>query len=74
METTRQILISCTAYQKVQSLVPFYLKMYMLPLGNILKSHNVDYHMYADDTQLYTFAHPDNLSSLLDSIGNSKLL
>ena len=42
----------------------------MLPLGNILKSHNVDYHMYAQVTQLYTSAHPDNLSSLLLKIQN----
>ena len=44
--------------------------MYMLPLGKILKSHNVDYHVYADDTHLYTSAHPDNLSSLLLIIQN----
>ena len=42
----------------------------MLPIGNILKSHNADYHMYADDTQLYTTAHPGNLSSLLLKIQN----
>ena len=42
----------------------------MLPLSNILKSHNVHYHMYADDTQLYTSTHPDNLSSLLLKIQN----
>ena len=42
----------------------------MLSVGNILKSHNVNYHMYAGDTQLYTSAHPDNLSSLLLKIQN----
>ena len=44
---------------------PVLFTMYMLPLGNILKSHNADYHMHADDTQLYTSAQPDKLSSLL---------
>ena len=26
---------------------------YLIPLGNILKYHNVQYHMYANDTQVY---------------------
>ena len=44
--------------------------MYVLPLGNILKSHNIDYHMFADNTQLYTSALPHNLSSLLLKLQN----
>ena len=38
-------------------LVPLEFCNYLIPLGNILKYHNVQYHnyviMYADDTQVY---------------------
>ena len=27
--------------------------MYMYPIGSILRLHGIDYHIYADDTQLY---------------------
>ena len=27
--------------------------MYMYPIGSILRHHGINYHIYADDTQLY---------------------
>ena len=42
--------------------------MYTTPLGNIIKKHNLNYHMYADDTQLYLAIEPSNVTDIVFSL------
>ena len=44
---------------------PLLFKIYMLPLAQIMEHHNISYHTYADDTQLYITVSPDDYSPLL---------
>ena len=40
----------------------------MYPIGSILRHHGIDYHVYADDTQLYITFDLSDLTIALDKI------
>ena len=42
--------------------------MYTHPLGQIIRTHNLSFHMYADDTQIYGSALPNDFSILIDCV------
>lgn len=44
---------------------PVLYTMYTMPVGSIIRSHGLSYHIYADDTQIYHSAPPHEIPSLI---------
>jgi hypothetical protein len=57
----RSALVSCT-YGVPQGSVlgPFLFSVYVSPIANVITSHGVQFHQYADDTQLYIATRSDD--------------
>ena len=47
---------------------PLLYTLYTVPLGNIIRKHNLNYHFYADDSQLYLCIEPSDVHDLIFSI------
>uniref|UniRef100_A0A8C6KP73 Reverse transcriptase domain-containing protein n=1 Tax=Nothobranchius furzeri TaxID=105023 RepID=A0A8C6KP73_NOTFU len=52
---------------------PLLFNLYILPLGDIFKKHHIDYHLFADDCQLYASVKPnDSLQPLVECCNDVK--
>ena len=48
---------------------PLFFSMYTFHIGHIIRKHNISYHMYADDIQLYLEFNPKVYSEITNALG-----
>jgi len=50
---------------------PIMYSLYMSPLGDIVRHHGLDFHLYTDDTQLYLLSGPLSRATVIFSVDRS---
>ena len=56
--------LNCSEAYRDQLLDLVLLKIYTIPIGRIIRKHNISYHMYADDIQLFLSFNPSEHDSI----------